>query len=150
MRMLSSSRIPIALIRKINCAAVQGSPFGPRNLTRSFLQLAVKTIEMNTVRRFFRQIRLLKETKCRCMTLDEITKGDKELLASGYEAAITEEFPALAEFLDTTIEAMIARSRAASRVIGQMHEIAPEYDFEMELLDLIRRDGGIALSTVLK
>jgi hypothetical protein len=38
-----------------------------------------------------------------------------------------------------------ARSRAASRVIGQMHEIAPEYDFEMELLDLIRRDGGIAL-----
>jgi len=40
---------------------------------------------------------------------------------------------------------MIARSRAASRVIGQMHDIAPEYDFEMELLDLIRRKGGAAL-----
>ena len=40
---------------------------------------------------------------------------------------------------------MIARSRTASRVIGQMHEIAPEYDFEMELLDLIRRDGGSVL-----
>src|SRR5215469_14703085 len=40
---------------------------------------------------------------------------------------------------------MLARSRAASRVIGQMHEIAPEYDFEMELLDLIRREGGEAL-----
>jgi hypothetical protein len=26
-----------------------------------------------------------------------------------------------------------------------MHEIAPEYDFEMELLDLIRREGGEAL-----
>jgi len=67
------------------------------------------------------------------------------LLAARYEAAITEEFGALAEFLDTNIESMIAKSRAASRVIGQMHEIAPEYDFEMELLDLIRRDGGIAL-----
>jgi hypothetical protein len=78
------------------------------------------------------------------MTLDEITEVDKELLAARHEAAITEEFGALAQFLDTTIEAMIARSRAASRVIGQMHEIAPEYDFEMELLDLIRREGGIA------
>ena len=75
------------------------------------------------------------------MTLDEIAKVDKDLLAARYEAAITEEFGALAEFLDTTIDKMIARSRAASRVIGQMHEIAPEYDFEMELLDLIRRDG---------
>ena len=63
------------------------------------------------------------------MTLNEITGIDKELLA---------------KFLDTTIEAMLARSRAASRVIGQMHEIAPEYDFEMELLDLIRQ-GGVAL-----
>jgi hypothetical protein len=79
------------------------------------------------------------------MTLDEITVIDKELLAARYEAAITEEFRALAKFLDTTIEAMLARSRAASRVIGQMHEIAPEYDFEMELLDLIRREGGAAL-----
>ena len=43
------------------------------------------------------------------------------------------------------LETMLARSRAASRVIGQMHEIAPEYDFEMELLDLIRREGGEAL-----
>ena len=79
------------------------------------------------------------------MTLDEITVIDKNLLAADYEAAITEEFGALAEFLDTTIEAMLARSPAASRVLGQMHEIAPEYDFEMELLDLIRREGGAAL-----
>ena len=41
---------------------------------------------------------------------------------------------------------MLARSRAASRVIGEMHEIAAEYDFEMELLDLIRREGGAALT----
>jgi hypothetical protein len=79
------------------------------------------------------------------MTLDEITEIDKEVLAARYEAAVAEEFGALAKFLDTTIEAMLARSRAASRVIGQMHEIAPEYDFEMELLDLIRREGGVAL-----
>jgi hypothetical protein len=49
-------------------------------------------------------------------------------------------------FLDTTIEAMLARSRSASRVVGQMHEIALEYDFEMELLDLMRRVGGAALT----
>jgi hypothetical protein len=79
------------------------------------------------------------------MTLEQITELDKDLLAARYEAAITEEFGALAKFLDTTIETMIARSRAASRVIGQMHEIAPEFDFEMELLDLIRREGGVAL-----
>ena len=79
------------------------------------------------------------------MTLEQITQVDKELLAARYEAAITHEFGALAEFLDMTIEVMLAKSCAASRVIGQMHEIAPEYDFEMELLDLIRRDGGIAL-----
>jgi hypothetical protein len=36
------------------------------------------------------------------MTLDEIT--NKELLAARYEAAISEEFGALAKFLDTTIE----------------------------------------------
>jgi hypothetical protein len=70
---------------------------------------------------------------------------DKELLAARYETAIAEEFGALAEFLGMTLETMLARSRAASRVIGQMHEIAQEYDFEMELLDLIRREGGVAL-----
>jgi tRNA isopentenyl-2-thiomethyl-A-37 hydroxylase MiaE len=43
------------------------------------------------------------------MTLDQITVIDKELVAASYEAAITEEFGALAEFLDTTIEAMFAR-----------------------------------------
>ena len=74
------------------------------------------------------------------MTPDEITGIDKELLAARYEAAISEEFGALARFLDTSIEAMLARSRAASRVIGQMHEIAAEYDFEMELLDSTRLD----------
>jgi hypothetical protein len=79
------------------------------------------------------------------MTLNEITGIDKELLAARYEAAIAEEFGALADFLGMTLETMLARSRAASRVIGQMHEIAPEYDFEMELLDLIRREGGEAL-----
>ena len=78
------------------------------------------------------------------MTLNEITELDKKLLAARYEAAITEEFGALAQFLDTTIEAMMAKSRAASKVIGQMHDIAPEYDFELELLDLIRREGGVA------
>ena len=58
------------------------------------------------------------------MTLEQITELDKDLLAARYEAAITEEFGALAKFLDTTIETMIARSRAASRLMGQMHELA--------------------------
>jgi hypothetical protein len=44
------------------------------------------------------------------MTLEQITELDKDLLAARYEAAITEEFGALAKFLDTTIETMIARS----------------------------------------
>ena len=79
-------------------------------------------------------------------TPDEIGGIDKELIAARYEVAITEEFGALAKFLDTTIEAMLVRSRAASRVIGQLHEIAPEYDFEMESLELIRREGGAALT----
>ena len=43
---------------------------------------------------------------------------------------------------------MLVRSRAANRVISQLHEIASEYDFEMELLDLIRREGGAALTAV--
>ena len=54
------------------------------------------------------------------MTLDEITKIDKELLAARYETAISEEFGALAKFLDTTIEAMLTRSRSASRVVGMI------------------------------
>jgi DNA invertase Pin-like site-specific DNA recombinase len=45
------------------------------------------------------------------------------------------------------------RARTSERTIAGlkvarakgMHEIAPEYDFEMELLDLIRREGGVAL-----
>jgi hypothetical protein len=77
------------------------------------------------------------------MTLDEITGIDKELIAVRHEAAITEE---LARFLNTTIEAMLARGRVASRVISQMHEVAPEYDFEIELSDLIRRESGAALT----
>src|SRR6516165_96977 len=80
------------------------------------------------------------------MTLDEITGIDKELLADRYEAAISEAFGVLAKFLDTTIDTMLARRRRARRVIGEMHEIAAEYDFEMELLDLIRREGGAALT----
>jgi hypothetical protein len=59
------------------------------------------------------------------MTLDEITGIDKDLIASHYEAATTEELTALARFLNTTIETMLARGRVASRVISQMHEIAP-------------------------
>ena len=80
------------------------------------------------------------------MTLDEITEIDKEVLAARYEAAVAEEFGALAKFFwIRPLKRCLARSRAASRVIGQMHEIAPEYDFEMQLLDLIRREGGVAL-----
>jgi hypothetical protein len=86
--------------------------------------------------------------RCLFQLSDEITKIDKELLAARYQAAISEEFGALARFLDTTTEAMLVRSRAANRVISQLHEIASEYDFEMELLDLIRREGGAALTAV--
>jgi hypothetical protein len=48
------------------------------------------------------------------VTLDQIAEVDKDLLAARYEAAITEEFGALAKFLDMTIEAMIATSRGES------------------------------------
>jgi len=48
------------------------------------------------------------------MTLDEITKIDKELVAARYEAAISEEFGALARFLDTTI-----RNDVGSEPCGQ-------------------------------
>ena len=46
----------------------------------------------------------------------------------------------------------LTKLRSVQRLFGlrssycQMHEIAPEYDFEMELLDLIRREGGAALT----
>ena len=51
------------------------------------------------------------------MTPDEITGIDKELLAARYEAAISEEFGALARFLDKTIETMLVRRRVARRAI---------------------------------
>jgi len=86
------------------------------------------------------------------MTLNEIENVDKELLAARYEAAITEEFGSVAEFLELTIAEMIAKSRADGRVFAQgskfflkTDEIVTEYDYEMELLSQIRREGGKAL-----
>jgi hypothetical protein len=55
------------------------------------------------------------------MTLNEIENGDKELLAARYEAAITEEFGSVAKFLELTLDEMIAKSRAASK-IGEPYE----------------------------
>src|ERR1700738_3536129 len=86
------------------------------------------------------------------MTLNEIENVDKELLAARYEAAITEEFGSVAKFLELTIDEMIAKSRADGRVFMQgskfllkTDEIVTEYDYEMELLSRIRREGGKAL-----
>jgi hypothetical protein len=86
------------------------------------------------------------------MTLSEIENVDKELLAARYEAAITEEFGSVAKFLELTIDEMIAKSRADGRVFAQgskffltTDEIVTEYDYEMELLSQIRREGGKAL-----
>jgi hypothetical protein len=69
-----------------------------------------------------------------------------------YEAAITEEFGSVAKFLELTIDEMIAKSRADGRVFAQgsnfflkTDEIVTEYDYEMELLSQIRREGGKAL-----
>src|SRR6266481_2459915 len=86
------------------------------------------------------------------MTLNEIENVDKEFLAARYEAAITEEFGSVAKFLELTIDEMIAKSRADGRVFAQgskfflkTDEIVTEYDYEMELLSQIRREGGKAL-----
>ena len=86
------------------------------------------------------------------MTLSEIENVDKELLAAHYEAAITEEFGSVAKFLELTIDEMITKSRADGRVFAQgsnfflkTDEIVTEYDYEMELLSQIRREGGKAL-----
>ena len=86
------------------------------------------------------------------MTLNEIENVDKEFLAARYEAAITEEFGSVAKFLELTIDEMIAKSRADGRVFAKgsrfflkTDEIVTEYDYEMELLSQIRREGGKAL-----
>jgi hypothetical protein len=58
----------------------------------------------------------------------------------------------VAKFLELTIDEMIAKSRADGRVFAQgskffltTDEIVTEYDYEMELLSQIRREGGKAL-----
>jgi|SRR5258708_36336356 len=86
------------------------------------------------------------------MTLSEIENVDKELLATCYEAAITEEFGSVAKFLELTIDELIAKSRAdggdfaqSSNFFLKTDEIVTEYDYEMELLHQMRREGGKAL-----
>ncbi len=95
---------------------------------------------------------MYKQETRQCMTLNEVENVDKELLAARYEAAITEEFGSVAKFLELTIDEMIAKSRADGRVFAQgskfflrTEEIVTEYDYEMELLSQIRREGGKAL-----
>jgi hypothetical protein len=86
-------------------------------------------------------------------TLKEIQEADKELLAACYEAAITREFRELASsWFRMPLDEFIAKSRADGRIFPQgskfflkTDEIVAEYEYEMELLGLIRREGGKAL-----
>jgi hypothetical protein len=88
------------------------------------------------------------------MTLNEIESIDKELLAARYEAAVMKEFADLAtEWFERPLEELIARSRAEGKVLIQgsrfsmnTEEIVTEYDYEMNLLSQIRREGGTALT----
>jgi hypothetical protein len=86
------------------------------------------------------------------MALEEIENVDKELLATHYEAAVIKEFTELAIWFRMPLDELIAKSRADGRVFAQgstfflkTHEIVIEYDYEMELLSQIRREGGKAL-----
>jgi hypothetical protein len=86
------------------------------------------------------------------MALEEIENVDKELLATHYEAAVIKEFTELATWFKMPLDELIAKSRADGRVFAQgstfflkTHEIVIEYDYEMELLSQIRREGGKAL-----
>jgi hypothetical protein len=86
------------------------------------------------------------------MTLNEIENVDKELLATRYEAAVTKEFRELATWFKMPLDELIAKSREDGRVFAQgskfflkTDEIVTEYDYEMELLNQIRREGGKAL-----
>ena len=87
------------------------------------------------------------------MTLKEIENVDKELLAARYEVAVIKEFTELATWwFKMPLDELIAKSRADGRVFAQgstfflqTDEIVTEYDYEMELLSRIRREGGKAL-----
>jgi hypothetical protein len=89
-----------------------------------------------------------------CMTLNEIESTDKELLAARYEVAVMEEFRALATgWFERPLDELIAKSRADGKVLIQgsrfsmnTEEIVTEYDYEMNLLSQIRREGGKALT----
>ena len=87
------------------------------------------------------------------MTLEDIENVDKQLLATRYEAAVMTEFRELATlWFKMPLDEPIAKSRADGRVSMQgskfflkTDEIVTEYDYEMELLSQIRREGGKAL-----
>ena len=87
------------------------------------------------------------------MTLNEIENVDKELLAARYEAAVMKEFRELATgWFKMSLDELIAKSRADARVFAQggefflnTDEIVTEYDYEIELLSRICREGGKAL-----
>jgi hypothetical protein len=83
------------------------------------------------------------------MTLKEIESVDKELLAARYEAAVMKEFRELATWFEMPLDELIAKSRADGGVFAQSSkfflktdEIVTEYDYKMELLRQIRREGG--------
>jgi hypothetical protein len=86
------------------------------------------------------------------MTRNEIENADKELLATRYEAAVIKEFTELATWFEMPLDELIAKSRADGKVFARgskfflkTDDIAIEYDYEMELLGRIRREGGKAL-----
>jgi hypothetical protein len=87
------------------------------------------------------------------MTLEEIENVDKELLAARYDAAVMKEFRELAtSWFKIPLDELISKSRADGRVFAQgskfflkTDEIVTEYDYEMERLSELGREGGKAL-----
>ena len=89
------------------------------------------------------------------MTLDQIAKVDRELLADRYGAAIRGLYQDLAiGFFNMPLERLIVESLKNGRIQVQggnwslLHtdQIVNEYDYEVELVTRIRREGPKALT----
>jgi hypothetical protein len=88
------------------------------------------------------------------VTLGEIREVDKELLTARYAVAVMKSYEDLANgFFRRPLEELISKSRKEGRIQIQgskwflLHtdEIVVEYDYEVELVSRIRREGAKAL-----
>ena len=104
---------------------------------------------------FVRSTRTQLVAKCRGVTPDQIAKVDKELLADRYEVVIVNSYQELASgFFRRTLAKLISESRRNGRIKIQgsrwflLHTdaIVNEYDYEVDLVRRIRREGSPALT----